>query len=149
MKPTESHASSPHELAQACGDVMYKNDAASQKLGMQIEHLAPGSATVSMTVQRNMLNGHKTCHGGFIFSLADSCFAFACNSYNKVTVASGCTIDFVKPALLNDVLTAEAKELAVAGRTGVYDVTVVNQSGETIACFRGKSYRIQGTVIPE
>jgi acyl-CoA thioesterase len=102
-----------------------------------------------MTVRPDMLNGHAICHGGFIFTLADSAFAYACNSYNLSTVASGCAIDFVAPAREGDVLTARAAERSIAGRTGVYDIDVVNQRGETVALFRGKSYRIKGHVVDE
>ncbi len=94
-----------------------------------------------------MLNGHDICHGGFIFTLADSAFAYSCNSYNLVTVASGCTIDFLAPARQGDVLRAQAHERSVSGRTGVYDIEVTNQRGEKIALFRGKSYRIKGHVV--
>jgi acyl-CoA thioesterase len=96
-----------------------------------------------------MLNGHAICHGGFIFSLADSAFAFACNSYNLSTVASGCAIDFVAPAREGDVLTAAARERSASGRTGVYDIEVTNQRGEAVALFRGKSYRVKGHVIEQ
>ena len=104
-------------------------------------------AEVSMTVRTDMLNGHAICHGGFIFTLADSAFAFACNSYNLTTVASGCSIDFIAPAREGDLLTAIAHERSVSGRTGVYDIEVKNQRRETIAYFRGRSYRIKGHVI--
>ena len=100
-----------------------------------------------MTVRTDMLNGHAICHGGFIFTLADSAFAFACNSYNLTTVASGCSIDFIAPAREGDLLTAIAHERSVSGRTGVYDIEVKNQRRETIAYFRGRSYRIKGHVI--
>ena len=100
-----------------------------------------------MTVRADMLNGHAICHGGFIFTLADSAFAYACNSYNLNTVASGCAIDFLAPAREGDVLTAVAQERSASGRTGVYDIEVTNQRGEKIALFRGKSYRIKGHVI--
>ena len=116
---------------------------------MHIGKVAPGRAEVTMEVRADMLNGHAICHGGFIFTLADSAFAYACNSYNLSTVASGCAIDFVAPAREGDVLTARAAERSAAGRTGVYDIEVVNQRGETIALFRGKSYRIKGHVIDE
>ena len=102
-----------------------------------------------MTVRDDMLNGHAICHGGFIFTLADSAFAFACNSYNLNTVASGCSIDFLAPARLGDVLTAHAQEKGASGRTGVYDIVVTNASGQNIALFRGKSYRIQGHVVDD
>jgi acyl-CoA thioesterase len=114
---------------------------------MRIVRVGAGHAELSMRVRADMLNGHLTCHGGFIFSLADSAFAFACNSYNLTTVASGCTIEFVAPARENDVLTAVAQERSVSGRTGVYDIEVSNQDGAAIAFFRGKSYRIKGHVL--
>lgn len=135
------------QLAELSAQVMYDNDAASQGLGMQLVSVSPGCSGMSMTIRRDMLNGHKTCHGGFIFSLADSAFAFACNSRNEVTVASGCTIDFLAPAFEGDVLTAEAVEYSLAGRVGVYDVHVRNQNGKRIAVFRGRSYRLRGQVV--
>lgn len=127
---------------------MYRNDAASQGLGMRLVRVAPGRARMEMTVRPDMLNGHQTCHGGFIFSLADSTFAFACNSRNLATVASGCTIDFLAPGYAGDVLTADCEERSLSGRTGVYDVVVTNQEGRRVALFRGRSYRIKGQVIP-
>jgi acyl-CoA thioesterase len=102
-----------------------------------------------MRVREPMLNGHKICHGGLIFTLADSTFAFACNSHNKVTVAAGCSIEFLRPAHLDDVLTCEGVEQVLQGRHGIYDMQVRNQRGEVVAMFRGKSASIQGTVIPE
>lgn len=137
----------PQALAEATVQAMFPRDNASQALGMRILEVAPGRARMSMLVRSDMLNGHATCHGGFIFALADSSFAFACNSRNLNTVASGCSIEYVAPALRNDVLTAEAQERTLAGRTGVYDITVSNQDGKIIALFRGKSYRIKGEVI--
>ena len=139
----------PRALAELAGQAMYANDAASQGLGMSLVAIAPGEAVMRMTVRADMLNGHKTCHGGFIFSLADSTFAFACNSRNLSTVASGCSIDYLAPGFEGDVLTAHAKEVSLAGRTGVYDVQVSNQQGKQIAVFRGRSYRIKGHVIGE
>jgi acyl-CoA thioesterase len=126
---------------------MYARDRASQAMGMRIDGVGPGHARLTMSVRADMLNGHAICHGGFIFTLADSAFAFACNSYNHNTVASGCAIDFVAPAREGDVLCATATERSVSGRTGVYDIEVANQRGETIALFRGKSYRISGNVV--
>ncbi|MEJ5989672.1 hydroxyphenylacetyl-CoA thioesterase PaaI [Ramlibacter sp. PS3R-8] len=118
---------------------------------MQIELLAcePGRAVMRMAVRAPMLNGHRICHGGLIFTLADSTFAYACNSRNKVTVAAGCSIEFLKPAHLDDVLTCEGLEQVLQGRHGIYDMTVRNQRDEVVAVFRGKSASIQGTVIPE
>ncbi|MBP6018163.1 MAG: hydroxyphenylacetyl-CoA thioesterase PaaI [Burkholderiaceae bacterium] len=136
----------PQELAELAARSMYDKDAASQALGARVASVAPGQAAMTMTVRSDMLNGHKTCHGGFIFALADSTFAFACNSRNLVTVASGCTIDFLAPAFEGDVLTATADEYSLAGRTGIYDVQVSNQDGKQIAIFRGRSYRIKGLV---
>jgi acyl-CoA thioesterase len=139
----------PQELAELAARTMYDNDAASQGLGARVVSVAPGLASMTMTVRADMLNGHKTCHGGFIFALADSTFAFACNSRNMATVASGCSIDYLAPAFEGDVLTAEAVEYSLAGRTGVYDVHVRNQDGKRIAIFRGRSYRIKGLVVGE
>jgi len=136
-------------LAERVAQAMYTRDRASQTLGMKIATVSPGRAELTMTVRADMLNGHAICHGGFIFSLADSAFAFACNSYNLTTVASGCSIDFVAPAHEGDRLIAIARERSASGRTGVYDIEVRNQNGETVALFRGKSYRIKGRVIEE
>ena len=111
---------------------------------MQILAMAPGTATLSMPVRQDMLNGHHTCHGGLLSTLADSAFAFACNSYNELTVASGFGVDFLAPARLGDVLTASCAEVSRSGRTGVYDVTVINQRGERVAVFRGRSYTLKG-----
>jgi len=137
----------PQALAQAVGNTMFAVDAASQGLGMSIEDIGPGHARISMAVRGDMLNGHQMCHGGFIFALADSTFAFACNSHNQTTVASGCDIDFLAPAYENDRLTAVAQEQSLAGRTGVYDIVVTNQDGRKIALFRGRSYRIKGQIV--
>ena len=134
-------------LAERVAQSMYARDTATRALGIRIAHVGPGSAELAMVVREDMLNGHAICHGGFIFTLADSAFAFACNSYNINTVASGCAIDFTAPAHSGDVLTARAHERQLAGRTGVYDVEVANQRGETVALFRGKSYRIKGHLI--
>ena len=145
-------AATPQEaqaLAERVAAGMYARDRASQAMGMQIAAIGPGYAELTMTVRADMLNGHAICHGGFIFTLADSAFAFACNSYNLTTVASGCAIDFVAPAREGDVLAAMARERSVSGRTGVYDIEVTNQRGETVAYFRGKSYRIKGHVVED
>ncbi len=142
LSPLEAQA-----LAQRCADAMYARDRASQALGMKVVKVAPGFATLTMTVRDDMLNGHATCHGGFIFSLADSAFAFACNSHNLITVAAGCTIEFLAPARAGDVLTATGRERTLSGRSGVYDIDVTNHHGATIAVFRGKSARIKGHVI--
>jgi acyl-CoA thioesterase len=136
-------------LAERVAAEMFARDRASQAMGMRIFRVGPGRAELKMTVRADMLNGHATCHGGFIFTLADSAFAFACNSANLTTVASGCSIDFIAPAREDDVLTAIGQERSLSGRTGVYDIEVRNQRGETVALFRGKSYRIKGHVIAE
>ena len=136
-------------LAERVAESMYERDTATQALGIRIAHVGPGYAELAMTVRADMLNGHEICHGGFIFTLADSAFAYACNSYNLNTVASGCAIEFTAPARAGDVLAARAHERQLAGRTGVYDVEVANQRGETVALFRGKSYRIKGHLIEE
>ncbi len=128
--------------AEKVRDVMLADDAASRLLGLQITEIAPGRAVATMTVRADMLNGFAICHGGLIATLADSAFAFACNARNALTVASGFGIDIVKSARLGDVLTATATETSLAGRTGLYDITVTNQHGELIAMFRGRSHRL-------
>ena len=140
-------AAAAQTLAQATADAMWRRDNAAQALGMAIVRVAPGYAQLTMLVRSDMVNGHHICHGGMIFSLADTAFAYACNSYNKNTVASACNIDFLAPAKEGDTLHAEALEQSQAGRTGVYDITVRTQTGKAVALFRGKSYRIQGEVI--
>jgi acyl-CoA thioesterase len=137
----------PQVLAEAVRDAMLAKDRATRSLGMTVDAVAPGRATVSMTVRDDMLNGFDVCHGGLITTLADSAFAFACNTYNELTVASGITIDIVAPARGGDVLTATASEVTHAGRTGVYDVEVRNQRGERVAVFRGRSYTIKGKPV--
>ena len=137
----------PEALARRVGASMYAKDRASRGLGMQLASIAPGRAEMTMTVRADMLNGHRICHGGFIFLLADSTFAFACNSYDRNTVAQGCTIDYLAPAHEGDVLRAIGVERSRKGRTGVYDIEVRNQDGATVALFRGKSYRIDGHVL--
>jgi len=135
---------SPQQTAERVRDGMFANDRASRGLGMRIVEVGPGSATLAMTVRDDMLNGHDICHGGLIATLADSTFAFACNSYDELTVASGFGIDFISPGRLGDVLTARCVEVTRAGRTGVYDTEVTNQRGERVAVFRGRSYAIKG-----
>ena len=134
-------------LARRVADAMFARDRASQGLGIRIAHIAPGHARLTMTVRSDMVNGHAICHGGLVFTLADSAFAFACNSYNFNTVANGCTIEFLAPAHEGDLLTAVAQERAQVGRNGVYDVEVRNQEDVTIAHFRGKSTRIKGEIL--
>ncbi len=139
----------PQQVAEAARDAMWRNDRASKALGMQVLAISPGAAALSMTVRDDMLNGHDICHGGLITALADSAFAFACNSYNEMTVASGFDVNLVAAGRLGDVLTATAQEVSKAGRTGVYDVTVRNQRGEHVAAFRGRSYTMKGKPLVE
>ena len=142
-----SETEDANRLARGVANRMFENDRASRGLGMVIAAVAPGRAELTMTVRADMVNGHAICHGGFIFALADSTFAFACNSYNFNTVAQGCSIEYVAPAREGDLLTARGHGRSLSGRTGVYDIEVTNQRGETIALFRGKSYRIKGHII--
>jgi acyl-CoA thioesterase len=137
----------PKALAKASAEHMYARDNATQALGIQIIDVGPGLARMQMRVRPDMLNGHAMCHGGFIFTLADSTFAFACNSYNLQTVAAGCTIEFLAPAHEGEILEAQATEQARSGKTGVYDVVVTNSDGKKIALMRGKSHQISGPVI--
>lgn len=143
---TEQHTD-PQALAEEVSAAMWSRDRATNALGMHILNVKPGYAKMSMPVRPDMVNGHGICHGGYIFMLADSAFAYSCNSYNLNTVASACHIDFLAPAREGDILEAEAVEQSLSGRTGVYDITVRTSGGKTIALFRGKSYRISGEVI--
>lgn len=140
-------AQDPQALAERVGAAMFARDGASRMLGMRIDAMAPGYARMSMPVRDDMINGHKTCHGGLIFSLADSAFAFACNSGNHNTVGAACNVDYLRPAFAGDVLTAEAEQRSQTGRTGVYDVTVRNQHNEPVVLFRGRSHRVRGEVL--
>ena len=132
------------QTAEHVRDGMFANDRASKLLGLRIVEVGPGHATLEMAVVDAMLNGHDLCHGGLIATLADSAFAFACNSHGELTVASGFGIDFIAPGRLGDVLTARCTELAKAGRTGVYDTDITNQRGERVAVFRGRSHTVKG-----
>lgn len=136
----------PQQLAEACAEAMFSRDQASQRLGMKIISVAPGRAIMTMPVENHMIQGHNSCHGGYLFTLADSTFAFACNTYDKATVASGCSIEYVTPAKEGDVLIASAEELSRGNRTGIYDITISNQNDQVIAYFRGKSYQVRGSV---
>jgi phenylacetic acid degradation protein PaaD len=142
----------PQLLAEQSAAAMWADDAASQAMGMTLDEVHPGYARLSMAVRSDMVNGHGICHGGFVFALADSAFAFACNSYNRSTVAQACDIVFVAAARLGDDLVAEAVELTRFGRNGVYDVTVRRAGAaeaEHVAVFRGRSREIGGTLVPE
>jgi acyl-CoA thioesterase len=136
-------------LARACADAMWAEDAASRGLGMRLISVAPGRAQLEMTVTDRMVNGHKIAHGGLIFTLADSAFAFACNTYDQRSVAQHCSVTFLAPGKLGDVLTAHAIEKQRIGRSGIYDITVTRQDGSVIAEFRGHSRTIEGAVLPK
>jgi acyl-CoA thioesterase len=127
---------------------MWVHDVASQSLGMELIEVLPGRATLRMAVRRDFLNGLGSCHGGYMFLLADSAFAFACNSHNRRAVAAGAQIEFLAPPMEGDVLTAHAEEVHAAGRTGFYDVTVTDQSGRRVAIFRGRSAIVKGEHLP-
>jgi acyl-CoA thioesterase len=145
LDPIKKEAS---DLARRVGETMWAVDTASKDtMGMDLLECTPGRARVRMEVKPLHLNGHQICHGGFIFTLADTTFAFACNSHNKVTVAAGCSIEFLKPGKLGDVLTCEGVEQTLTGRHGIYDMRVSNQHGEVIAMFRGKSAQIAGSIV--
>lgn len=135
------------KLARAAGEAMWREDRASKFLGMTLEELRPGYSRVAMPVTAQMANAQDLCHGGLIFSLADSSFGFACNSRNQRALAVTCSIEFLAPARIGDTLTAECTEQAASGRTGIYDARVVNQAGELIALFRGKSATVKGKWI--
>lgn len=139
----------PQVLAERVRDGMAENDRVLRANGIRFEAVGPGYAKVTMTVREEMLNGFAICHGGFITVLADTAFAYACNSYNEQTVASGISLDFMAPGRPGDVLCAEAKEVFAAGRTGVYDISVTNPRGELIAVMRGRSYRLKGRAVVE
>lgn len=147
--PPRRPAAAPaaNDLAEAVAAGMWPQDHAAHLLGIRLVDVGAGYARLAMEVRADMTNGHGSCHGGMIFTLADCAFAYACNSHNKLTVASACHIDFLAPATVGDHLDAEAVELSLTGRTGVYDITVRNQGGQVIALFRGKSHRTQGESV--
>jgi acyl-CoA thioesterase len=134
-------------LAERVRDHMWATDRASQGMGMRVAAIGPGSCTMTMTVREDMLNGYGSCQGGLLSALADSCFAFACNAYNEITVASGFNVEIVAPGRLGDVLTATAVEVSKSGRMGVYDVDVRNQCGERVVAFRGRSCTMKGKPV--
>ena len=136
-------ASTAQQTADAVGAHLFANDRASKAMGMRIVAISEGAAFLEMKVRDDMLNGFDICHGGFITTLADSAFAFACNSTGEMTVAAGLTVDFLAPARAGDLLTARAFEVVQSGRTGVYDITVTNQRGEQVAMVRGRAHRMK------
>lgn len=142
------HDMTPQELAEASAKAMWNDDSASQRLNMSLDHIGPGAADLTMTITAEMSNGHGNCHGGYIFTLADSAFAFACNSYNQLAVAQHCSITYLIPGRIGDRLTARAREVSRRGRSGIYDIRITNQSGEHVAEFRGHSRTVKGTHLP-
>jgi acyl-CoA thioesterase len=146
-RPHAAGAVDALSLAERVAAAMFAKDSASQALGMKIEEMRPGYARLSMRVREDMVNGHRTCHGGMIFTLADSAFAFACNTGNETTVAAGASIEFLQPGYAGDMLTAEAEERFRRKRSGIYDITVRNQDGAVIALFRGKSHQVGGPIV--
>lgn len=138
----------PDALARACAESMWAADNASKHMGMKLESVAAGTATMSMQVQDFMTNGHDICHGGFVFTLADSTFAFACNGYNQNAVAQQCAVSFLLPVRSGETLTAVATEIHRSGRSGIYDIRVTRDDGETVAEFRGHSRTVKGTHLP-
>ena len=149
MSDAGERESAAQQRAESAAAALFERDGASQALGMRLAAVRPGWARVVMRVRADMVNGHGVCHGGMVFALADSAFAFACNSYNESTVAAAATIDFLTGAREGDELTAEAGELWRTRRNGIYEISVCNQRGERIALFRGRSYRIDGKVVDE
>lgn len=145
---SQAPESEAQRLAEQSARALFANDHASSSLGIGIEDVRPGFARLRMKVRADMLNGHGTCHGGIVFALADSAFAVACNTHNTVTVAAAAAIDFLAPAQERDELTAEARELWRSRRSGIYEISVSNQRGETIALFRGRSHCIGGQIVP-
>lgn len=138
----------PDAVARTVAETMYRKDTATQSIGITPKEILPGHAVMTLRITEAMLNSHGMCHGGYIFMLADSTFAYACNSYNQKTVAASGHINFIQPVMLNDLITATAAEISKTGRTGLYDVVVTNESGATVACFRGNAHTIKGQTIP-
>lgn len=137
----------PDVLARACADAMWENDRAARDAGVELTNVAPGQATCEVTITESMVNGHDICHGGYIFLLADTAFAYSCNTYNQSTVAQHCSINFLAPAHSGERLVAEAVERNRQGRSGIYDIAVTTSDGRKIAEFRGLSRTIKGTLI--
>jgi acyl-CoA thioesterase len=137
----------PQQIAERCAEALWPGDRAAQGMGMDLVEIGPGQARLRMTVREDMVNCHGICHGGYIFAIADTAFAYACNSYNQRAVASGVDINFLAPAQLGDTLTAHGHARQQGGRSGVYDIEVANQDGKQIALFRGRSTRIKGPIF--
>ncbi|MCX7175056.1 MAG: hydroxyphenylacetyl-CoA thioesterase PaaI [Proteobacteria bacterium] len=137
----------PQQVARRCADILWPEDHASQGMGMELVEVGPGTATLRMSVRPDMSNCHGTCHGGYIFALADTAFAYACNSWNQRAVAAGADIDYLAPAHAGDTLTARGRAVEQGDRRGIYDIAVSNQDGQVIAVFRGRSARIKGQLF--
>lgn len=148
-KPRSAADLDPQALAEACAEAMWAEDLTAQRLDMKLESVAPGEAVVSMAITESMLNGHGLAHGGYIFILADTAFAFACNGYNQRTVGHQAAVTYIAPGRLGERLTATGREIQRAGRGGIYDITVSNDQGEPVAVFRGHSRTVKGTHLPE
>ena len=144
---TTKETMTPQQLAQHCADAMWAGDRVSQNLGMSIQHVEPGVAILTMNVREDMVNGHDTCHGGMIFSLADSAFAFSCNTGNNATVASHCSISFIRPAFRGDTLTAKSTVSYQGRKSGIYHIEVTNQEGKQVALFQGNAARLGHPII--
>ncbi len=144
---TPADGTTAQQVAEAVRDAMARDDHASRMLGIEILAVGPGRAQLRMAVRQDMLNGHAICHGGLMTTLADSAFAFACNAYNELTVASGFDVNIIASAKLGDVLTATATEVAKTRRTGVYDIDVCDQNGRRLLAFRGRSTTLSGKVV--
>ena len=154
MSPTTTETTavdgiSEQERAERAAEALMVNDHATQKLGISIDAIAPGFARMRMRVVKDMLNGHASCHGGYLFTLGDSAFAFACNSFNQMAVAASAGIEYLAPAYLDDELVAEASIQSQGRRTGLYDVVITNQRNERVALFRGRSHRLGRTLFDE
>jgi len=136
------------DVARRCADTMWRDDKASQALGIKIEITSAGEATARMTIREDMVNGLEVCHGGLVFALADTAFAFACNAYNVQSFAASCQIEFLRPALLNDVLLATASEDHRGRRSGYYTVKIRNQRDDLVALFHGRSGSNGESILP-
>jgi acyl-CoA thioesterase len=145
---SDNESLSPDYVAKTVAETMYRKDTSSQHLGIVLKEIGPGRAIMTMRVTDTMLNGHSICHGGFVFTLADTAFAYACNAYNQNTVAQSAQINFLKAVSPDTLLTATAEEKSRTGRTGLYDITVTDDFGTIVAVFRGNSHTIKGQIIP-